>query len=47
MLLPEQIVPTIMIGLSVVAAIIYLCKWDFKHTLYWVSSATIIYSVTF
>jgi hypothetical protein len=39
--------PTIMIVLSICATVIYALNEDLRHTLYWLSSALIIWSVTY
>lgn len=42
-----KVLPTCMIILSLGSAVVYALNKDKRHTLYWLSSALIIYSVTF
>lgn len=42
-----KILPSVMIGLSVGAAIVYGISGDLRHTLYWSAAAVITASVTF
>jgi len=42
-----KIVPTIMIILSVIAAIVYATKLDIRHTVYWLAAAALNIAVTF
>lgn len=44
---PEQLLPTIMILLSVGSAIGYLCIGDARRTIYWAAAAVLTASVTF
>ena len=43
----EQVMPVLIIVISILAAVVYAFRLDFKHTLYWVASAALVYSVTF
>ena len=42
-----QILPSVLIAIDVAAALVYAYAHDFKHTLYWLSSATLTATVTF
>ena len=43
----SRIFPTIIIGLSFLAAIVYLFKGDARHALYWFSAAVLNAAVTY
>jgi hypothetical protein len=45
--LNPRLIPTIQIALSLLAAIPYALKADWRHTMYWVAGAAIVYSVTY
>lgn len=42
-----QVLPMLMIVLSVGAAIVYAVQKDARHAIYWTASAVLIASVTF
>jgi hypothetical protein len=42
-----KILPTAMVVLSLGAAIVYALAKDWKHAIYWTSSAALIASVTY
>ena len=42
-----QIVPSILIALNVISAIVYLCHGDVRKTIYWLSAAVLTTCVTF
>jgi hypothetical protein len=42
-----QIVPGLMIIGSILSAVVCTFKQDWRHVVYWISSATLIASVTF
>ena len=44
---PEQVLPSIMIILSVGAAIVYACHHNWRLTIYWTAAAVLTTSVTF
>jgi hypothetical protein len=43
----NKIFPTIIIGLSFGAAIVYVLKGDARHALYWLSAAVLNAAVTY
>ena len=43
----QQRLPFAMIVLSAMAALVYMKHGDLRHTIYWISSALLIWSVTF
>ncbi len=45
--MPPSVFPTIIIVLSIGAAIMYAAKGDVRHALYWFSAATLNAAVTF
>lgn len=42
-----QILPSVLIGIDIGAALIYAFAKDYKHALYWLSAATLTATVTF
>jgi hypothetical protein len=46
-MLASKIFPTIIIALSIGAAIIYAVKGDARHSIYWLSAAVLNISVTY
>lgn len=43
----SRVFPSIMIGLSICAAIVYAVKGDARHAIYWLSAAVLNASVTY
>lgn len=41
------IFPTILIGLDILAGIVYLCQGDKKKFIYWIAAAVLNITVTF
>jgi len=42
-----KIMPCIIIGISIAAAIMYLCSKDYRRAIYWLAAATLNAAVTF
>lgn len=43
----EQVLPSVMIALSIGAALGYFWVGDIRHTIYWVAAAALTTAVTF
>jgi len=46
-MIPPRLMPCIMIGCSILAAIAYACAGDWRRTLYWSAAAVLNITVTF
>lgn len=42
-----RLFPSLMIAMSILAALVYASHRDWKQTIYWVASATLIAAVTY
>lgn len=47
MLINPRLLPTIMIVLSILAAVAYACQGDVRKTLYWTAGAVLNAAVTY
>lgn len=43
----EQLFPTLLIILDVLAAVVYAANYDTRHAIYWLAAAILTASVTF
>lgn len=42
-----KLFPTILIALDVLSALVYFCKGDFRHFIYWSACAVLTATVTY
>lgn len=47
MIATEKILPTILIIIDVGAAVVYLCKDDWRKVIYWIAAAALTTVVTY
>jgi hypothetical protein len=43
----EKILPTIMIAINILSAIVYMSNGDYKRCIYWVAAAVLTATVTY
>jgi len=46
-MIDSRILPTILIVIDILAGVIYLTNGDVKKCIYWLSAATLTYTVTY